>query len=325
MTRRIDAKPTVTTRSGQLANSCPAADLATDRDALSCATAAQWRSAALRAACGQLHESWLDVKAREIGIVAGSGFAVLATGSLGRRELLPHSDLDLLLVHDNMSDHAVEKIAEGLWYPLWDARVRLDHSVRTIPQALKVAGSDMLAGLAMLEARHIAGDERLSHRLISAARKQWQHGIAARYDDLVELSHSRWQRNGDIAGSPAPDLKNGRGGLRDVQLLHALVLSHRVDRKSTGVANPLKGLLREAHRLVLDVRTELHRACGRSNDLLTAEYADDIIGALGLVGRGDLAAHLSDAAQIISTRVDAELQAVASAVRHRGASSAISA
>src|SRR6202042_2932377 len=113
-----------------------------------------------------LHESWLDAKAAEIGITGGSGYSLVGVGGLGRRELLPYSDLDLVLLHDNKSDSELEQVADRLWYPLWDANVRLDHSVRTVSGALDVANSDMTAALGMLEARHITGDTRLSAGLI---------------------------------------------------------------------------------------------------------------------------------------------------------------
>ena len=67
-----------------------------------------------------------------------------------------------------MLPEIVSQVAEDLWYPLWDANIRLDHSVRTVPEALKVAGEDISAGLAMLEARHIAGDSDLSSLLVEA-------------------------------------------------------------------------------------------------------------------------------------------------------------
>ena len=129
-------------------------------------------AAELRDALLDLHEFWLSSKAAEIGITETSGFAIVATGGLGRRELLPYSDLDLMLLHDNLSKKVVSEVAEKLWYPLWDANIRLDHSVRTVAEAMKVAGEDISAGLAMLEVRHIAGDADLSTLLVGGARRQ---------------------------------------------------------------------------------------------------------------------------------------------------------
>lgn len=144
----------------------PATDLAAAAEQLLTNDARQLDAAALRDALLDLHEFWLNTKAAEIGITPTSGFAIVATGGLGRGELVPYSDLDLMLLHDNMPHDVVGQVAELLWYPLWDANIRIDHSVRTVPEALAVASDDISAGLAMLEARHIAGDADLSNLLI---------------------------------------------------------------------------------------------------------------------------------------------------------------
>ena len=183
-----------------------------------------------------LHESWLVAKAAEIGITDSSGFALVGIGGLGRRELLPHSDLDLVLVHDGKPAEELGGVADRLWYPVWDANIRLDHSVRTVSEALATANSDMTAALGMLEARHIAGDERLSTELIDGVRRQWRTGIRSRMDELVEMTHARWLALGRIAHRAEPDLKLGRGGMRDVQLLNALAIAQLIDRH--GMSNP---------------------------------------------------------------------------------------
>ena len=110
-----------------------------------------------------------------------------AIGGLGRHELLPYSDLDLVLLHDNKSADVLGPVADKLWYPLWDANIRLDHSVRTVCGALATANADMMAALGMLEARHIAGDERLSDELIA--------GVTTAVAQRNPLSHGRTRRN----------------------------------------------------------------------------------------------------------------------------------
>ena len=262
-------------------------------------------AAALRDALLDLHEFWLSTKAAEIGITETSGFAIVATGGLGRRELLPYSDLDLMLLHDNLPKKVVSEVAENLWYPLWDANIRLDHSVRTVAEAMKVAGEDISAGLAMLEVRHIAGDADLSTLLVGGARRQWRTGIASRFDELVEHTQQRWQRSGQIAHRAEPDLKTGRGGLRDVQLLNALAIAQLADvYPSRSLASPTE-TLGEAHLALLNVRTELHRVSGRGRELVLAQHADEIGAALRIGDRFDLARMLSDAARTISFYVDA--------------------
>ena len=298
----------------------PASDLPAGREKLLARGADELDSAALRQAWGDLHESWLTAKATEIGITAGSSFSIVATGSLGRRELVPYSDLDLLLLHDGMPTETVREVADQLWYPLWDANIRLDHSVRTVAETLRVAGADVSAGLAMLDARRIAGDEELSARLIEGVRRQWRTGIQSLFGELVDETHARWRRIGEIAHRAEPDLKLGRGGLRDVQLLDALAIAHLADRLSVGRPDNPLGSLTEAHLTLLDVRTELHRVSGRGHDLLLAQFADEISAALHIGDRFDLSRRLSDVGRTISYRVDAGLRTAANALPRRGIS-----
>ena len=96
---------------------------------------------------------------------AGPEMALVALGGLGRRECAPNGDLDLVLLHagggtgDTPPDlTTVGPVAEQIWYPIWDAGLTLDHSVRTHDEALRVAGEDTKAALGLLDARHIAGD-----------------------------------------------------------------------------------------------------------------------------------------------------------------------
>src|SRR5215470_15705189 len=103
---------------------------------------------------------------------------LVAVGGLGRRECAPLADLDLVLLHGGVdgeaSQDAVATVAEKLWYPIWDAKLTLDHSVRTIPEALAVAAEDTKAGLGLLDARHVAGNPELTATLREAALIQWR-------------------------------------------------------------------------------------------------------------------------------------------------------
>ncbi len=305
-----------------IASACQAADLVASRRGL-LAAGGELGPAELRRAWLELHESWLAAKAAEIGITGGSGLAIVGVGGLGRRELLPYSDLDLMLLHDDKRADVLERVADGLWYPLWDANIRLDHSVRTVSGALGVANSDLVAALGMLDARHIAGDARLSEELIAGARRQWRSAIRSRMDELVDITYARWQRCGRIAQRAEPDLKLGRGGLRDVQLLDALGLAQLIDRR--GMANPDMpgGSLDAAYLMLLDVRTELHRVSGRGGDVLLAQFADEISGALHFGDRFDLARILSGTGRTIAYHAETGLRTAAIALPRRGISALV--
>lgn len=280
--------------------------------------AAAFAPADLRAALVKLHEQWLVDRALELGMVPGSGMAIVAVGGLGRRELLPYSDLDLVLVHDNADPQEVSTAADGLWYPLWDAHIKLDHSVRTPDQALAVAAEDITAALGLLEARHIGGDAALSAQLIGAVHAQWRSGIRHRLDELTEQAALRWEQSGEIAHRVEPDLKHGRGGLRDLQLLAALAAAQLINR-TPGLSSRIPGGgLPRAHELLLDVRTELHLVAGRAREVLQAQDADEIAAALGRGDRFDLARELSDAARTVSYSVEVGLRTARAALPRRG-------
>ena len=108
----------------------PATDLATAKRQLFDGGQRRLDAAALREALVDLHELWLKTKAGEIGITTGGGFAIVATGGLGRRELAPDSDLALMLFHDNMPDDSGTHVPDPLWVPLWGAPLPLAPRVR---------------------------------------------------------------------------------------------------------------------------------------------------------------------------------------------------
>jgi [protein-PII] uridylyltransferase len=137
-------------------------------------------------------------------------------------------------------------------------------------------------------------------------------------NELVEMTQARWERCGRIAQRAEPDLKSGRGGLRDVQLLDALGVAQLIDRH--GMARPESpgGSLDEAHLTLLDVRTELHRVSGRGRDQLQAQYADEISAALHIGDRFDLARKLSDAGRTIAYHAETGIRTAENALPRRG-------
>ncbi|PWW54253.1 [protein-PII] uridylyltransferase [Actinokineospora spheciospongiae] len=294
---------------GEHASSTPtAADLVRARDRL-LGAGATTRSAgpsgsrlnpgALREALADLHEFWLTAHAAQAGVGGrGGGVALLAVGGLGRRELVPFSDLDLVLAHDGRKP--VDAVAERLWYPLWNSGVGLDHSVRTVGEALDVASHDLRTQLGLLDARHMAGDAEITARLATAARAQWRGGVRKRLGELIESVRQRWARAGEVAHWVEPDLKHGRGGLRDLAILDALALAQLIDRPGPEVV--------AAHTLLLDTRTELRRIAGRPRDVLRPQDGDEIAAILGLGDRFALARALSGAGRTIAYALDVALR-----------------
>jgi [protein-PII] uridylyltransferase len=158
--------------------------------------------------------------------------ALLAVGGLGRRELLPGSDLDLVLVHDKRKD--ARGVAERIWYPIWDDNCNLDHSVRTPKEVLSAAEGDLKVALGLLDARLVVGDEKLAADVLARVNRLWQARRERWLRALIDSVAARHKEFGDVAFLLEPDLKEGRGGLRDV---HAL----RAASKVTSVLNATVG------------------------------------------------------------------------------------
>ena len=106
---------------------------------------------------------------------ATPGLALAAVGSLGREEPAPLSDLDLVL-HDGRSTPTGDLVtfADRLWYPIWDAKLRLDHSVRTLAECRSVASNDLSAAVGLLDIAPVAGDTQLVAAIRSTLAHDWR-------------------------------------------------------------------------------------------------------------------------------------------------------
>jgi [protein-PII] uridylyltransferase len=220
-------------------------------------------------------EDWLRALWDESVTAAGTGagMALVAVGGQGRGELCPQSDLDLLLLTARGVD--ASKVADGLWYPIWDEGLKLGHAVRSVRDTLALAADDLETATALLSARHLAGDEELTAELAEKARVNWQRRGRRWLEVLAEAVEQRHLAHGEVAFDLEPDLKEGRGGLRDV---HALGWARAA---GADVDERLLAELQAHHDDLLAVRVELHRASGRPGDVLTLADQDEIAPRLG--------------------------------------------
>ena len=231
--------------------------------------------------------------------------AVVAVGGYGRRELCPGSDLDVVLVHGGRKD--VKKVAERVWYPVWDSGVRLDHSVRTVKEAIAVAGSDLKAALGLLDGRFVAGDAALAADLLERSLAQWRKGSGRWLPALARAVEERHAQFDEVAFLLEPELKEGHGGLRDVHALRAAALA-------TSVVEVGDEVLDGSHDTLLGVRVELHRSTGRASDRLLLQDQDRVAAMLGHDDADDLMAAVASAARTIAWRSDDAWRRVASAL-----------
>jgi [protein-PII] uridylyltransferase len=225
---------------------------------------------------------------------AEPGVALVAVGGYGRRELLPRSDLDVLLLHEGRD--GIAEIADRIWYPVWDSGMQLDHAVRTVPQARRVARTDLKVALGLLSARHVAGDAELTERLRAGALTDWREAAPSRLAELREAGAERAKMYGELAFLLEPDLKEARGGLRDV---------HAIQAVAAAWAAPGPGpKVRVAYEQVLDARHALHEVTGRRLDRLVLEEQDEVAQALGLLDADVLLRMLAGAARTVAYAAD---------------------
>ncbi|WP_019549121.1 [protein-PII] uridylyltransferase [Streptomyces sulphureus] len=238
------------------------------------------------------------------------GASLVAVGGYGRGELSPRSDLDLLLLHDGILDgQRLAALADRVWYPVWDAGLDLDHSVRTPAQARRTAADDLRVQLGLLDARHLAGDAQLTASTRTAVLAQWRAQAAERLPELRELDEDRARRHGDLRHLLDPDLKEARGGLRDVTALRAVASSWLADAPREGLA--------ASRTALLDVRDALHLATGRATDRLTQQDQPQVAADLGLADADALLRRVYEAARRVSYASEVTWREVGRVLRSR--------
>ncbi|HEY8718456.1 [protein-PII] uridylyltransferase, partial [Pengzhenrongella sp.] len=227
-----------------------------------------------------------------------TGIALAAVGSVGRGDPSPASDLDLVLVHDGRGHSAAQlsALAERLWYPIWDAGLDLDHSVRSLAQCRQVASKDLPAAVGLLDLRPVAGDAVVVHRAKSALLTDWRSAARRRLPELLASTRTRAERNGELAYLIEPDLKEARGGIRDAIVLSALAATWLTDRPH--------GAVDQAHAHLLDVRDAVQVVTRRRTNRLLLADQEEVAAMCSFDDSDDLLASLAEAGRIVSYALD---------------------
>lgn len=253
--------------------------------------------AALCRRYSDLVDAWLaellDAAEAECGV---GRVALVAVGGYGRAELSLQSDIDVVLLHDGRTD--IGTLADRVWYPIWDEGLKLGHAVRTTREALALAADDLDTATSLLQVRHVAGDAALTADLASRALAQWQKRSKRVLADLSLRVQARHEQAGEVAFLLEPDLKEGRGGLRDV---HALRWAEAARRLLWEGDDPV---LDAAYETLLSARVELHRRTRRPGDRLHLEDQDAVAAALEEPSADALMHHVASAARTIAWRSD---------------------
>ena len=224
-----------------------------------------------------------------------SGVALVAVGANGRREPSPFGDVDLVLLHAPKYD--IAPVADALWYPIWDSGIKLDHSVRTTRQARAEAERDWKVAAGLLDARLVAGDARLLVEVAPVVATEWRSKARRVLPELVADAELRHARHGDVAHLLEPDLKESRGGLRD---MHWLRCAHA----AVPDLAPADRRVETAFDALVAVRVALQAVTRSSSNLLTLQDQDAVAARLALADADVLMAQVSGAGRRIAITAD---------------------
>ena len=220
------------------------------------------------------------------------GLSLVGLGGTGRGEMAPFSDLDLMLLTAKAPSAEQERAAEAMLHLLWDLKLKVGHSIRSTSQLIALARTDMTVRTAFLEARWLWGDGTLFDSAMRRFRKEVVAGTAAEFvaAKLAERDE-RHVKMGDSRYVVEPNVKDGKGGLRDLHTLYWIgKYVHRVERPGDLVG---AGLLTaaefrrfdRAERFFWSVRCHLHLLAGRREERLSFEYQPRIAGIMNYADR----------------------------------------
>ena len=260
-------------------------------------------------ACDTFQQRWADALDDAIAalaapfIAAHPTTAVVALGSYARRQLTPYSDVDLLLGHYGLDSAGQSAFVQTVVYPLWDAGLTVGYAVHTSKTALAQVDNDVKTATALLETRTICGDTSFGPALARAVAQRLKGRGRQFVTALLDTDAARRQVRGDSAESLEPDLKNGAGGIRDVQSLRwlaaALVGETRLDALVPAGylgASDLPRLVDAERRLTVN-RTALHLALAASDDQPQPQRSPRITDVLRL----DLQDAVADVRGLVDT------------------------
>ena len=221
--------------------------------------------------------------------------AVVAVGGYGRGTLAPGSDIDLLFVLPARQSPRVQSIVEFILYSLWDTRQKVGHATRNIDECIRLAKSDNTILTAILEARFICGDENLFGRLVTDFRREIvSKGAREFIADKLSERDSRHMKVGESRYLVEPDVKDGKGGLRDLntlfwiaKFLYATNSTDELAEKGAFSRDEL-AVFKKCERFLWAVRCHLHFLSKRGNDRLSFDRQPEIAERLGYKAHGGL-------------------------------------
>ncbi len=241
--------------------------------------------------------SVLDVARRHLHPIAnptkGEKITLIAVGGYGRGEMAPFSDVDLLFLTPWKITPWAESLIESMLYMLWDLKLKVGHASRTVKDCLRLAREDFTIRTSLLELRFLAGEPKLAETLRD---KLWTDLFRNTAAEFIEAKLSeraeRHRKQGGQRYVVEPNVKEGKGGLRDLQSLYWIgkyVYGVRTASElvTQGVFTPEEyDTFRKAENFLAAVRCHLHLITGRAMDQLTFDLQVDVAERMGYADGG---------------------------------------
>jgi [protein-PII] uridylyltransferase len=208
---------------------------------------------------------------------------LVAVGGYGRAELAPYSDIDLLLLHANRGQNNLSPFIERILYPLWDIGLEVSCSARLIPECLRMAQSDLYVKTGLIDARYLDGDYELFRSLFeSFSKKALYQNISEFADALRNDLYARHHKYEDPVYILEPNLKEGKGGLRDFQIGRWVIRTkYKTDRLDSILSPDHSRMIDRSIEFLWAIRNHAHLLSERRQDDLTFELQEKIAPLLG--------------------------------------------
>lgn len=223
---------------------------------------------------------------------AGERIAVVAVGGYGRGTLAPGSDVDLLFLFPDKQTAWGESVVEAMLYPLWDLKLKVGHSVRSVDDCIREGRADMTIRTALLEARLICGDKALFAELVRRYGSDIAEGTAPAFTEAkLAERETRVTRAGSSRYLVEPNVKDGKGGLRDLNTLFWIAkYAYRVEDPAELVAAGLFdgrefSMFQRSEEFLWRVRCWMHFITGRAEERLSFDLQRQVAAAIGYAAR----------------------------------------
>ncbi|VVS93086.1 [protein-PII] uridylyltransferase [Desulfoluna spongiiphila] len=223
--------------------------------------------------------------------MGGHPFSIVALGGYGRREHCLHSDVDILFLFDKEVPDEAGGLIQEVIYPLWDLKMEVGYATRSIPETLEMAANDLHVLTSILDARFLCGMSPIYSAFIQQFRSRFVEGNPKRIvTQINDMCRSRHETFGDASYLMEPNIKNGKGGLRDYHSMYWLsrVLVAAREPRDMEYAGFLSHKefkrLEEALAFIWKVRNHLHLMSGRKLDQIHFEHQVELAEAMRFRG-----------------------------------------